>query len=394
MNIITAPISEVDFTSDEAAYDPYSMYAELRQLGSVVWLQHMECFAVLRDREIREALDQPLVFSSAHGITQNRVVNEITGGRSTIAVDPPLHQTVRGILGRPLRPRRLKEIEPWVREEADALIQRLVAQGDFDGVVDFAQFLPLSVVSHLVGLPEEGRENILNWATAFIHAAGGENQRAIDATPLMQEMFAWSAENVTQDRVTPDGWAKQIFDADAQGEVPEGWVMNLITDYIPPALDTTISATGNLLMFLGRHPEQWQLLKQNPGLIPNAIGEALRLDPPLQAFSRYVTADTVLGGVEIPAGSRVNLIYGSGNRDEERWGDRANEFDITRQNPTQHLGFGFGEHVCIGQGLAKLEIESLLQSMIQHVDRIEVGEPERKLVNGARLLAHLPARFI
>ncbi|XPP27110.1 MAG: cytochrome P450 [Leucobacter sp.] len=388
----TAPVSEMDFVTDEVAQDPYPFYAELRQQGPVVWLEQMNYYAVVSDQAVREALDQPLIFSSAKGITQNSFLNEITGGRSTIATDPPQHQIVRSILGRPLRPRKLKEIEPWVREEADALILRLTARDTFDGMRDLAWHLPLSIVSHLVGLPEEGRERILTWATAFIHAAGGENQRAQEATPLMQEMFAWSAQNVTADRVTPDGWAKQIFDADERGEVPEGWAMNLITDYIPPALDTTISATGSLLMFLGEHPEQWDLLKRDPKLMPAALGEALRLDPPLQGFSRYVTEDTSLQGTRIPAGSRVNLMLGSANRDGERW-DRPDEFDITRPDATQHLGFGFGEHVCIGQGLAKLEITSLLEAMIRHVDRIEIGVPQRKLVNGARLLERLPMSF-
>jgi cytochrome P450 len=388
----SAPSSDVDFVSDELAFDPYPTYTRLREMGSVVWLEKMSSFAVVTDKEIREALEQPVVFSSAKGVTQSATINEMTGGRSTIASDPPLHQSVRGVLGQPLRPRRLKEIAPRIQAESDALIDALVTRGSFDGVEDLAHFLPLSIVSHLVGLPEEGRENILGWATAFIHAAGGDNERARAAVPLMQNMFEWVGGNITPEKVSPTGWAGQMFEAEAQGEVPSGWAINLITDYIVPSLDTTISATSSLLLLLGQNPDQWDILKGDPTLIPSALGEALRLEPPLQAFSRVTSEDVTLGGVAIPADSRVILVYASANRDPARW-DRPDEFDVTRPDATQHLGFGFGEHVCIGQSLAKLEITSLLEAMLKKVDRISVGEPQRKLVNGARLLEHLPLHF-
>ncbi len=144
-------------------------------------------------------------------------------------------------------------------------------------------------------------------------------------------------------------------------------------DYIAPSLDTTISAISNALHLFATHPDQWQLLKDDPTLIPNAVNEVIRYESPLRAFSRQARHDTEIAGHRIRAGARVLVIYASANRDEREW-DAPDTFDI-RRDATRQLGFGHGAHACAGQGLARLETQAMLRALLERVDRIELTAP-------------------
>ncbi|ALJ21389.1 hypothetical protein AOA12_16380 [Microbacterium sp. No. 7] len=386
------PSFDADFISLEVATDPYPVYTELRGLGPVVWLESLGMYAVTRDVLAREVLSNPAIYSSAKGVSTNPGLNEQSGGAMLITTDGAQHRELREVFRKPLRPKALQEITGRLTEEATSLVDRLTGSGTFEGVNDFACHLPLTIVSRLIGVPEEGREHLLDWGTAFIEMAGGDNDRGRAAAPRAMEMIQWATENITPERVSKGGWAHQLIEAHEAGGLDQEWIVRLTIDYIIAGLDTTISATSSLLYQLGRHPEQWNLLRENPGLIQSAIGEAVRLESPLQAMSRVTTRDVELGGVELAEGSRVVVIFGCVNRDEERW-ERADQFDITRPDATEHLAFGLGEHACVGQGLAKHEIQTLLKAMIPTVSEIEVDEPAWHPLNGARVLSSLPTRF-
>ena len=393
MAVTDVPSYDVDFISDEAAVDPYPQYARLRALGPLVWVERLGMYAVTRDGLAREVLGNPEVYSSAQGVSANPDLNAQSGGAMLITTDGQQHRELREVFRRPLRPKALQAISSQLADEATGLVDRLVGHGTFDGVNDFAAHLPLTIVSRLIGVPEEGRERLLEWGTRFIEMAGGDNERGRAAAPQAMEMIRWATENITPEKVTEGGWAHQLIDAHQAGAIGEEWIVRLTIDYIIAGLDTTISATSSLLYQLGRNPQQWDLLRADPGLIQSAMGEAIRLESPLQAMSRVTTRATELGGVHLAEGSRVLVIFGCVNRDEERW-DRPEEFDITRPDATEHLAFGLGEHACVGQGLAKHEIQSLVKAMIPRVTRIEVDEPHWHPLNGARVLSSLPTRFI
>jgi cytochrome P450 len=164
-------------------------------------------------------------------------------------------------------------------------------------------------------------------------------------------------------------------------------------DYIAPSLDTTISAIANALHLFGRHPEQWELLRSDPALINNAVNEVVRYESPVRAFARHVAVDSRIGDTDLPAGSRVLVIYASANRDEREW-DHPDRFDITR-DANRHLGFGQGAHACAGQGLARLETSAMLRALLDRVQRIEIaGEPTWALNNIIHRHQHLPLRLI
>src|SRR5262249_43167748 len=144
----------------------------------------------------------------------------------------------------------------------------------------------------------------------------------------------------------------------------------MMNDYMGPSLDTTIFATSNALWLFANNPDQWDILCQNPSMIPNAVNEVIRIESPIQNFSRVLTRDHEVDGTVMPAGARVIVSYGSANRDPRKWDD-PDRFDVNRR-AMDHLGFGFGIHQCIGNNLARMEISALLKALTKRVKRFEL----------------------
>jgi cytochrome P450 len=383
------PIYDVDLYSDEVLRDPYPHYKALRELGAVVWLPRNGLHAVARFEDVRAALRNPAVFSSAQGVAANDHVNTISRG-TTLASDAPLHDRLRAIVAAPLLPRALEEIAPQIRTEARRLVDELVDRGQFDAVSDLAQHLPLTIVSKLVGLEDHGRSSMLRWAAATFNVLGSMNARACTALKDVQEMRAYLGGDEIRSRLRPGSWGDRIFAAADRGEVEPERCPVLMRDYLGPSLDTTIFATANLVLLFGRHPAQWDLVRNDPPLIPNAINEALRLESPVRGFTRHLAADATIGGLTIPRESRLLLLYASANRDERKWQD-PERFDVKRR-ANDHLGFGNGTHMCAGLHLARLEMTALLEVLVERVAGFEIGEPVLALNNVLRGLASLPVR--
>lgn len=383
------PIYDVDLYSDEVLLDPYPHYKALRDLGAVVWLPRNDLHAVARFEDVRAVLRNPAVFSSAQGVAANEHVNTISRG-TTLASDAPLHDRLRAIVAAPLMPRALEEIAPAIRTEARRLVDELVARGQFDAVSDLAQHLPLTIVSKLVGLEDYGRSSMLRWAAATFNVLGSMNARACTALKDVQEMRAYLGGDEIRSRLRPGSWGDRVFAAADRGEVEPERCPVLMRDYLGPSLDTTIFATANLVLLFGRHPGQWDLVRSDPALIPNAINEALRLESPVRGFTRHLAADATIGGLTIPRESRVLLLYASANRDERKW-QEPERFDVIRR-ANDHLGFGNGTHMCAGLHLARLEMTALLEVLVEHVASFEIGKPVLALNNVLRGLASLPVR--
>ena len=383
------PVYDVDLYSDEVLRDPYPHYGALRDLGGVVWLPRNQLHAVARFDEVRAALRNPTVFSSAQGVAANDHVNTISRG-TTLASDAPLHDRLRAIIAAPLLPRALEEIAPEIRAEAHRLVDDLVARGQFDAVSDLARHLPLTIVSKLVGLEDHGRGSMLRWAAATFNVLGTMNARACTALKDVQEMRAYLGGEDIRTRLRPGSWGDRIFAAADRGEVEPERCPVLMRDYLGPSLDTTIFATANLILLFGRHPAQWDLVRNDPALIPNAINEALRLESPVRGFTRHLAAEATIADLTLPRGSRLLLLYASANRDERKWQD-PERFDVKRR-ANDHLGFGNGTHMCAGLHLARLEMTALLEALVKRVARFEIGEPVLALNNVLRGLASLPVR--
>ncbi len=378
---LTVPASHLDLWSEHALLDPYPLYRELREAGSVVWLRKYEMFALTRYADVRTALTDWEVFSSAHGVMMNDRMNELLSG-IVLCTDPPEHTMLRGILRRPLEHDELKVLEVEIEAEAEALVERLVAQRTFDAATELAPRLPLEIVSKRVGLPEEGRERMLDWAFANFQCFGPMNDLTRDAFTTIDEAVAYATDPTLKERLTPGGWAARLYEAADAGEIPHARAGVMLNDYWGPSLDTTIFGILNAIWLFAHHPEQWQLLRDDASLLPHAVNEALRLESPIQAFSRQTTRDHKLDGVTIPGGSRVVVVFASANRDERKW-ENADRFDILRK-PSDQLAFGWGPHQCVGMPLARLELRAVLAALARRVERIELGKTERALNNVLR----------
>jgi len=383
------PSYEEDLYGPAALLDPYPAYRTIRDLGPAVWLPKWGLCALSRHRDVVEALRASDLLVSGRGVAANDVVNGYVAP-ITLTSDGDIHLRRRKILNQPVTPTALKSLRPRLEAEAECLVAELSTGEEFDAMTRFASYLPVQVIAQLVGLNEVGQRKMLDWAAATFEVLGPMNDRAQAALPQFLELGQF-VEGLDQGSVTPEGWAARLFDAAERGDLSFAEAKAMVIDYVGPALDTTILATGHLLWRLATTPGAYDAVRADPGIIPGVVNEAVRLASPIRGFTRYVATDFVLGSVTIPEGTRVLILFASANRDERRysWPER---FDIHR-NPRDHVGWGHGAHSCVGMHLARLEMEVLLASLVSQVARLEVGEPTLACNNVLQGFQVLPARF-
>jgi len=257
----------------------------------------------------------------------------------------------------------------------------LVAKGSFDAVTDLAQYLPVKIVSDLVGLPEEGRAKMLDWAAATFDTFGPITPRVGARLPVIEETIGYITKNNHPGIVKPGSWCDQLHAVAKEiGLPPEAPVM-MGLDYMAPPLDTTIFAISSGVKLFAENPDQWAKLCANPDLMTSAINEIIRLESPIQGFSRTTVADHSFNGAIIPSGSRVIMLYGAANRDPRKW-NNPTAFNIEREGHFNHLAFGTGAHACAGSNLAKMEMAAIFGALIkQGVSGFELTGDGNRAVN-------------
>jgi cytochrome P450 len=374
---VKTPISHLDPYSNAALIDPWPMYAELQDAGPAVWLSKYEMFALTRYDSALKALQDPSSFPSSLGVMMNDHMNQVLRG-NTLCSDGEDHNRLRRVIMKPLTPSALNSLQERVTAEADELVQRLVSQGSFCATRDLAAHLPISVVSNEVGLAEEGRERMLVWADKMFDCFGPENDRTRQAWPVLDEMMRYANTQAVRGKVKPGSWAEAVLDAADRDEVDRSLCPVLMIDYMGPSLDTTIFGISSGVWLFANYPEEWDKVRESPSLIPNAVNEILRLESPIQGFSRYVASDYDMDGVTLPAESRAIVFYGAANRDGRKFPD-PHRFDVTRGS-VNNLAFGAGPHVCVGINLARLEMKAIFSSLAKTVTRFHI-EHEERIVN-------------
>ncbi|MEO9896041.1 MAG: cytochrome P450, partial [Paracoccaceae bacterium] len=244
----------------------------------------------------------------------------------------------------------------------------------------------------LVGLPQAvGSEQMLKWASATFNLFGTENARTDQAFKDLVDLRDFLQEYDRPETLKEGGWAKRIFDVGAQRGISYETCAQLMRDYINPSLDTTISTTGQIIKFFADHPDQWDLIRDDPDLIQNAVEEAVRMATPIRAFTRYVVEDSEIAGHRIPAGKRVIVMYASANRDARKFPD-PDRFDV-RRDVHDHLGFGQGVHMCMGMHLARREIILLIEALRRRVARFELlDDPIVAMNNTIHAYASMPVK--
>ncbi|BBY33622.1 cytochrome P450 [Mycolicibacter minnesotensis] len=386
------PVYKRSIYRRSAILEPYPHYRALRDLGPVVWLARHRLYALPRYAECKAVLRNDARYLSGHGVAANAPTNRLSRG-TTLNSDGAEHDRRRKLVAHRMMPRALRALSDNVDQRAQSIVEDAVRRGRIEAVADLATALPLAFVPDLVGWPADQRDHLLDWAAATFDVLGPLNRQGLTAIPRSLQMLRFSRRIARRRDVLPGSMAHDLLSAVDDGTLRFAEVPPLLVDYIAPSLDTTISAISSAVHLFATHPGQWELIKADPSLIPNAVNEIVRFESPLRAFTRRVAESHELSGATLPAGARVLVLYASANRDELEW-SAPDVFDI-RNDAGRHVGFGNGAHACAGQGLARLETAALLKALIDQVERIELtGEPIWAVNNIIRRHQQLPVRLI
>lgn len=390
------PTYDVDLFIAECLRDPFPHYRAIRDLGPVVWLTASNIPVISRHADVQAALRAPEALVSGEGVGFNEDANRQPPERGVLTSDGERHRRLRSALSKPLMPAMIRQHRPLLKEMASRRVISLAHGETFEAVEDLARFLPLNAVTKLVGLADAETSKMLAWASAFFNFMGPIQEQREGLPDLardrelrleVQEFFA----SVDPRSFKPGSWSHNLFEKAGDGKLSDTELRGALRAYVIPSLDTTILTKAVLLHALAQSPDQWRLLKGEPDLIPSAALEAVRYGSVVRAFSRLAAMDYEAGDVRISTGQRVMLLFGAANRDERKY-DQPDKFDVTR-NPTDHVGWGTGPHMCVGMHLAKMEIEVMLEALVEHVDTIEADAPDLSTISTLYGVTRLPLRL-
>lgn len=370
------------FFQEEHLAQSRDVFKTIRDLGDVVWAPDLGVFLVGRFADVVKALRAPDKLINGEGVSINPGQNANAKFLvSTILADGDQHRRIRRVEGKPLSPSSIAQLRERVEDLADKKVAELANGEPFEAVGQLASYLPLSIVAEMVGIEDVDNDKMLYWSNALFDAFPHDKDIRPTTLEIIEEFFG-VMQGWGRDTLKPGGWAANLFEAVDQGELSEDEARGMMGDYIVPSLDTTIYSTAQMLYSLATVPGAWEKLQQDPALIPGVIDESVRLATPLRGFTRLAVEDFEFSETTVPAGSRVWLLYGAANLDERKYPD-PDLFDVER-NPKDQLGWGHGVHLCLGKHLARLEMESVLRSVLKHAKRIEIDEKgTKRLVNNA-----------
>ncbi len=358
-------------------------------------------YTVSRYAEVSQVLRTPGIFSSEiMGGSQAESMNAEgdiapTAG-SIIGQDPPEHVRQRGIVNRGFTPRRVAALEPRIRKNAEELFASFEGKGSCDLMTEFADPLPVSVIADLLGLDPNRRDDFKRWSSALIVGStqpGGEGFGA--RIELFREFRAYMTDVIDERRQTPglDLISTLIHSGEGEGILDPEQVISFASLLLAAGSETTSNLIGNAVLALLANPEQLERVQHDPRLVGNLVEETLRYDPPIQLVMRATTRATELCGVEIPKHALVLPLLGAANRDPAVFAE-PDRFDITRDNQA-HLGFGLGNHFCLGASLARLEAAIALETIFERLPDWRI-DAERTPRHGSWLVrgpTALPLRF-
>lgn len=363
--------------------DPYPMFRRLREESPLYYNEQHDFYALSRFADVDNAIVDYTTFSSARGAILELIRANIEMPPGVLIFeDPPVHDIHRKLLSRMFTPRKISDLEPKIREFCARSLDPLVGTGKFDFVNDLGAQMPMRVIGMLLGVPEEDQEAARDFANAQMRTEAGKPMDFSAETMLNGEFFGqyidWRAQHPSNDIMT------ELLNAEFEDET--GTVRRMRRDELLTYV-TVVSGAGNetttrLIGWAGKvladHPEQRRALVENPALIPAAVEELLRYEPPAPHVARYVTRDIEYYGQRVPAGSVMMMLIGAANRDHRQFPPDGDVFDIRRE-PRQHLTFSVGTHYCLGSALARLEGRVALEEILKRFPEWDVDLTEATL---------------
>ena len=356
--------------------DPYPMFRRLREEAPLYYNSEHDFYLLSRYADVHGALTNHTTFSSARGAILEliRANIDIPPG-VLIFEDPPLHTVHRKLLARMFTPRKVFGLEPKIREFCARSLDPLIGAGEFDFVADLGAQMPMRVIGMLIGIPEADQVAIREHANAQMRTEAGKPMKAaeegIDTGEIFADYIDWRAKHPSDDIVTELLNAEFEDETGTTRKLTRAELLTYVNVVAGAGNETTTRLIGWAGKVLAEHPDQRRQLVEDNTLIPKAIEELLRFEPPGPHASRYVTRDVEYYGHTVPAGSVMMLLLASACRDDRQFPPNGDVFDINRE-AHPHLALGVGTHFCLGSSLARLEGRIALEEILKRFPEWDV----------------------
>ncbi len=373
----------VEFFGVDALQDPYPLYDRLRAEGSVHRIGDSGFYLVCNWEAITEVINRPEDFSSnltatmmftAEGTVVPFELDALGGPTQILATaDDPAHAAHRKMLVPQLAAKRIRAMETFIADTFDRLWTDNLRGGRIEWMGTLANRLPMMVVARLIGVPAEDVDHLIRLSclsTQLLDGVVDEEHLAASGAAAM-ELGTYIHRQFGRAAADPrDDLLGALATACSAGEFDELTAQLMMIILFSAGGESTGSLLGNAMGILATQPELQRQLRENPDLLGPFIEEALRYEPPFRGHYRHVVADTALGGTDLPAGSRLLLLWGAANRDTAQF-DTPHEFQLDRRSGKGHITFGKGAHFCVGAALARLEAHIVLRAVLDRTSRIE-----------------------
>ena len=357
--------------------NPYPMFRRLRDEAPLYYNAEHDFYALSRFDDVNAALVDHETFSSARGA----ILDWIKGGFAVPSgivsfEDPPIHNIHRSLLARMFTPRKIGQLEPKIREYCCRSLDPLVGTGHFDFVGDLGAQMPMRVIGMLLGIPDDDHEAVRDRANANLRTKAGKPMKiTTDAIRHLGDNYAayidWRAEHPSDDIMTELLTVEFEDETGTTRRLRRDELLIYINVVATAGNETTTKLIGWMGKVLAEHPEQRRALVENPALIPAAIEELLRFEPPAPQMARSVTRDVEYHGRTVPAGAVMELLIGAACRDPRQYPPDGDVFDIHRES-RQHLSFGVGVHYCLGSALTRLQGRIALEEILKRFPEWDV----------------------
>jgi cytochrome P450 len=359
--------------------DPYPWYARLRAESPVCRVRQengLETYLVTRYEDAKRALSDPRLSKNPEvGAATLVAAGEQTYRSATVAlaggmlgVDPPQHTRLRRLVSAAFTPRRVEALRPRVQQITDGLLDAVDGRHEVDLMDALAVPLPIMVICELLGVPAADRNDFRRWTNASLLPYGRAEQ--LDGARALREYFAALIE-ARRDRPTDD-LISALVTASAEDRLSEDELLANAVLMFVAGHETSVNLLGNGVLALLNRPELWRMLRDDPGLLPQAVEELLRYDGPVErATMRFAAEDVEIAGVSIPQGSLVAVVLAAADRDPERFAD-PNTVDLHRRE-NAHLAFGHGIHYCLGAPLARMEAQIAIGTLLRRFPHLALA---------------------